>query len=233
MMRQLPRQTYRTKREYTYSFIHIPPQPTSQQTLLFLHGFPSQIHDWTHQIAHFSRQGYGIIAPDLLGYGESSKPSDASEYRLGLMCDDVTELVGSLRIQGSLVGVGHDFGATLLSRMVAYYPDYFSALVFIAVGPPKMGTPFDVAVINEMTKKMLGYELLGYISWMGGEADDAQEELERHAESAMSLLFCADHKIWDEWFRPLGKMKQFVSEDRRVEIGPWYTPDFQRHHLEA
>lgn len=149
------------------------------------------------------------------------------------MSDDVVELVESLCQKSHVVGVGHDFGATLLSRMVAYYPDRFSALVFIAVGPPKVGTPFDVDMINEMTRKMLGHELLGYIPWIGGDGDDAQEELERHPESAMSLMFCANHSLWNEWFRPLGKMRQFVSEDTRADIGEWYTSDLQRHHLEA
>lgn len=231
-MADSPRKTVQTKRGHVYSLIHISASTPSRPTLLFLHGFPSTLHDWTHQIEHFSRLGFGIVAPDLLGYGQSSKPSDVSEYRLRPMSDDLVEILDSLG-ERRVVGVGHDFGATLLSRMVAYYPDRFSALVFVAVGPPAMGTPFDVQMINEMTRKMLGHELLGYVPWLGGEKSDAQEVLERHPESAMSLMFCKDHSLWGEWFRPLGKMKQFVSEDQRAAIGDWYSSDLQQRHLEA
>ncbi|CAH0050671.1 unnamed protein product [Clonostachys solani] len=218
---------------HEYSFVHLPATRPSHPTLLFLHGFPSQLHDWAFQIAYFSSHGYGVVAPDLLGYGQSSKPDDAAQYRLKLISDDICRLLDHLDLP-SVVGVGHDFGATLLSRMVAYEPTRWSALVFLAVGPPQMGTPFDLDMINSMTKGFLGYEFLGYITWLGGdEAEEAQAALESHPEAAMSLVFPADQSVWEEWYRPLGKMKQFVTEDRRVAVGSWYTPKLQQHHLDS
>lgn len=230
-----PRQTYQTARGHSLSFIHIPSRDPSRPTLLLLHGFPSQLHDWTPQIAFLSEKGYGVVAPDLLGFGESSKPSDASEYRLRAMSDDLVGLLDDHLALGKteVVGVGHDLGAMLLSRIAVYHPRCLSKLVYIAVGPAKMGSPFDVQQINDMTKKMLGYEVIGYIPWIAGDDTGAQQELETHAESAMSLMFCADHSLWDEWFRPLGKMRQFVTEDRKVPIGEWYTDELRRHHLDA
>ncbi|CAF1579459.1 unnamed protein product [Rotaria sp. Silwood1] len=41
----------------------------SNPVLLFLHGFPSSFYCWCHQIAYFSKQGYGCLAPNLMGYG--------------------------------------------------------------------------------------------------------------------------------------------------------------------
>lgn len=229
-----PRRTYQTKRGHALSFIHIPARDPSLSTLLFLHGFPSQLHDWTKQINFFSERGFALVAPDLLGFGGSSKPSDASQYRFRPMSDDLVGLLNHLEIHGdTVVGIGHDLGAMLLSRMATYHPDRLSKLIFISVGPARMGSPFNVQEINDMTRKMLGYELLGYISWIAGEDTGAQQELEAHAESAMSLMFCADQTLWDEWFRPLGKMEQFVSEDRRVAVGSWYTDELRKHHLDA
>jgi soluble epoxide hydrolase / lipid-phosphate phosphatase len=233
-----PRRTFTTTRHTTYSFIHIPPTDPRRHTLLFLHGFPSHLHDWERQISHFGDpgMGYGILAPDLLGYRQSSQPADAALYRLRPMADDVMELVDSALApehgSGGLIGIGHDFGATLLSRLAAYHPHRWRALVFLSVGPPRLGTPFDVASINSMTKEMLGFELLGYIPWLA-HGEGAQTSLESHAEAMMSLVFCAERKTWDEWYRPLGRMKQFVEENRRVAIGSWYTPELRRKHLEA
>lgn len=229
-----PRQTYQTKRSHALSFIHIPRRDPSLSTLLFLHGFPSQLHDWTKQIDLFSKRGFGVVALDLLGFGGSSKPSDVSEYRFQPMSDDLVGLLDHLELNGdSVVGIGHDLGAMLLSRMATYHPRRLSKLIFVSVGPARMGSPFNVQGINEMTKKILGHELLGYIPWIAGEDTGAQQELEAHAESAMSLMFCADHTQWDEWFRPMGKMRQFVGEGRRVAIGSWYSDELRKHHLNA
>ncbi|KAF4334863.1 epoxide hydrolase [Fusarium beomiforme] len=212
-----------------YSYIFIPPT-SHKSTLLFLHGFPSTLTDWIHQIRHISSEGYGVVALDLLGYGESSKPTDVNAYRLKPMSDEVIELLDHLNLK-TAIGIGHDFGATLLSRMVAYHPSRWEALVFLAVGPPKLGTPFDVDMINAMTKQFLGYEMLGYIPWLAGF--DSQAVLEKHAEAAMSLVFCRDRQEWETWYHPLGRMAEFVREDRRLPIAPWYTEDLQQAHLKA
>ncbi|EXL46065.1 hypothetical protein FOCG_12049 [Fusarium oxysporum f. sp. radicis-lycopersici 26381] len=230
MALELPaRQKFTAHSGNVYSCIFIPPTAQST-TLLFLHGFPSTLTDWVHQIQHFSSEGYGVVALDLLGYGESSKPTDVNAHRLKPMSDEVIELLDHLDLK-TVVGIGHDFGATLLSRMAAYHPSRWEALVFLAVGPPRLGTPFDVDMINTMTKQFLGYEMLGYIPWLADYR--SQEILEKNAEAAMSLMFCRNREEWETWFHPVGKMDEFVREDRRLSIALWYTEDLQKAHLKA
>lgn len=60
-----------------YGFVHIKPSDT-QPYLLLCHGFPSSSYDWRHQINYFAGLGYGVLAPDLLGYGDTDKPSNPS-----------------------------------------------------------------------------------------------------------------------------------------------------------
>ena len=199
--------------------------------MLFLHGFPSDLVHWTYQIRHFSTKGYGVVAPDMLGYGRSSKPDDFDEYQFKPMCQDIAELLQSLRVE-SVVGVGHDFGANLLGRLAAYHPHKISAAIFLAVGSGKPGRHFDIDMIHRMTKEALGFEMFGYISWLGGK-DDPHRALEEHAESVMSLLFAGSSDAWNTWFHPLGKMEEFVAEGRRLEMAHWFTPELQRQHLEA
>jgi soluble epoxide hydrolase/lipid-phosphate phosphatase len=228
---QLPlRSNFATADGQQYSYVHIQAQP-DKATLLLLHGFPSHIYDWMYQIQHFSAAGFGVVAPDLLGYGESRKPTDVHRYRLKRMSEDIVELLDTLGLD-QIVGIGHDFGATLLSRMATYHSSRCNGLVFLAVGPPPPGTPFDVDMINRTTKETMGFELLGYIAWIGRDLD-AENVLEAHAEAAMTLMFCADSNLWNDWFHPMGKMKQFVTEDQRTPVGPWYSEDLQRKHLEA
>ena len=103
-----PHSTYTTTRALTYSYIHIPPQFPKTQYILFLHGFPSTSRDWRHQISFFTAKGYGILAPDLLGFGETSKPSELEMYRGEGMASDIVEILVSEGV-GVVVGVAHDW----------------------------------------------------------------------------------------------------------------------------
>lgn len=227
-----PRKYFNAPKDHTYSYIHIPPSTPAKPSLLLLHGFPSHIPDWTGQIEHFSKLGYGIIACDLLGFGDSSKPTDTSCYRLKPMAVELAQLLDSVGVH-RVIGIGHDIGSTILSRLAAHHPDRFIALVFLAVGPPRLGTPFNLDFINDMTKKAMGFELLGYIYWLSADDNNAQGKLETNAESAMSLIFAQDQTAWKEWFHPLNKMEQFVTGDKRVPIGKWYSDSLQKQHIDA
>ena len=46
---------------------------TGEETLLFLHGFPTSSWDW-HKMWSLLAPSYRLIAPDFLGYGFSDKP---------------------------------------------------------------------------------------------------------------------------------------------------------------
>jgi hypothetical protein len=68
-------QTYTTKSlttnsGHTYVYDFVPASNTSKPTLFLLHGYPASRHDWEHQIAALNAEGYGIVAPDLLGFGQ-------------------------------------------------------------------------------------------------------------------------------------------------------------------
>ena len=87
-------------------------QPASPEvpTILFIHGFPSSSYDWRHQIDFFAKEGYGIIAPDLLGYGGSDKSSDPADYTIKKVGDNVLDIVDQiLGKQSQVIAVGHDW----------------------------------------------------------------------------------------------------------------------------
>ena len=93
------------------------PHPWNQKpTILFLHGFPSSSFDWRMQFDYFSSKGYGILAPDLLGYGGTDKPSDAGAYTLKKQADEVVALLECVTGGGKAVVVGHDLYASHFFR---------------------------------------------------------------------------------------------------------------------
>jgi soluble epoxide hydrolase/lipid-phosphate phosphatase len=103
-----PHSTYTTSRALTYSYIRIPPQLPNTQSILFLHGFPSTSHDWRHQISFFTAKGYGVLAPDLLGFGKTSKPMELEMYKGEDMARDIVEIMVFEGV-GVVVGVAHDW----------------------------------------------------------------------------------------------------------------------------
>jgi pimeloyl-ACP methyl ester carboxylesterase len=81
------------------------------EPLVLLHGFPQTWYSW-HKVMPALAEQYTVIAPDLRGYGDSSKPRDG--YDKKTMAEDIYQLVGKLGYERIFL-VGHDVGG-----MVAY-----------------------------------------------------------------------------------------------------------------
>jgi len=160
------------------------PGSSSKPYILFLHGFPSSAYDWRHQISYFSQNGYGIIAPVCLGYGETSKPLDVEAYKGKKMASEIIAILDRLNIS-KVMGVGHDWyihpcwkrlfrchrltqvarGSSILSRMANYYPERFLKYAFVDIGytPPGVSlTPDLLNHIDTLTKEHCGWECFGY-----------------------------------------------------------------------
>lgn len=99
--------------DISYAYVHRSAQQ-SKPTFLLLHGFPSSSYDWRHQIVDLSAAGYGILAPDLLGYGDTSKPEAKEEYALHKMSGHIAKLLDSVSLT-KVIGVGHDWCEAFLS----------------------------------------------------------------------------------------------------------------------
>jgi epoxide hydrolase 4 len=84
---------------------------------LLLHGFPESKFSWRHQIPLLVKLGYRIWAPNLRGYGKSSKPKGVKAYHIDRLVDDVIGLVHAAGANETLL-VGHDWGA-IISWQVA------------------------------------------------------------------------------------------------------------------
>lgn len=98
----------KVKRGYTYHYYHTPPTDVKKPTLLFIHGFPSTARDWTRQVVYFKHAGYGVLVPDCLGYGGTSKPTDPTVYRVALIATDIMEIVEKEGVK-NVVAIGHDW----------------------------------------------------------------------------------------------------------------------------
>jgi soluble epoxide hydrolase/lipid-phosphate phosphatase len=91
----------------TYAYVFVAPSSPSLPTFFLLHGFPSSSFDWRRVIPLLEEIGYGVVAPDLLGFGDSDKPGNLSAYSLKRAADHFSELISRERLQ-NVIGVGHD-----------------------------------------------------------------------------------------------------------------------------
>jgi len=89
--------------------------------VLFVHGFPESWFSWRHQIKFFNKN-YHVVAFDMRGYGESSKPSGVNNYLLPDLVQDIKELVTNLG-KPRFHLVAHDWGAAVGWHFAAKYPE--------------------------------------------------------------------------------------------------------------
>ena len=78
--------------------------------VVLLHGFPTSSLLWRAFVPPLASR-YRVIAPDMLGYGESEKPEDA-DLTMSAQAGYVRELLGSLGVQ-RFAAIGHDLGGAV------------------------------------------------------------------------------------------------------------------------
>ncbi|OAX78542.1 hypothetical protein ACJ72_07151 [Emergomyces africanus] len=229
--------------QHRYTYVYSPPRASTSNpfpTLLFLHGFPSSSYDWRHQIAFFVEKGYGVLVPDLLGYGQSTtgdndsdsnltQSTELSHYKAKIMSTDVIALLDHENISGPVHAVGHDMGCYLLSKMVNYYPTRFASLSFLAVPYHKPAERFDVDAINQMMKDYIGFEKYGYLKLF--ESDEAAGLIEEHMESFFTLFYTAEGDLWIEHLGPTGALETWLRNDRKAPLAPYITAEEKATHF--
>src|SRR5947209_19323362 len=70
--------------------------PADGRPLVFVHGWPELSRSWRHQLPVFGGLGFRAVAPDMRGYGRSSKPAGGSAYALSESTADMLELLDAL-----------------------------------------------------------------------------------------------------------------------------------------
>jgi pimeloyl-ACP methyl ester carboxylesterase len=115
--------------------IHYLKAGTGSKTLVLIHGFADTSQMWIPLFDEFGKD-YTIIAPDMRGLGDSSKP--ASGYDKKTMAADIHELVVKLGYQ-KIHLVGHDIGLMVAYSYAAQYPNEVEKLALLEAPIPGIG----------------------------------------------------------------------------------------------
>lgn len=105
--------------------------------VLLLHGHP-QTHVTWHEVApRLVQAGYRVIAGDLRGYGDSSRPSGGQghvNYSKRAMAADQIAVMRALGHQRFFV-IGHDRGGRVAHRMALDHPDSLAGVAVLDIAP--------------------------------------------------------------------------------------------------
>ena len=102
----------------------------SGDVLLLIHGMAGSSHTWRAMMPQLSKR-YRVIAPDLLGHGQSAKPR--GDYSLGAFAVWLRDLLDELGVASATI-VGQSLGGGVAMQFVYQHPDYCERLILISSG---------------------------------------------------------------------------------------------------
>jgi pimeloyl-ACP methyl ester carboxylesterase len=83
-----------------------------ERLALCLHGFPECWYSWRHQMPLLADLGYRVWAPNLRGYGRTTKPPRLQDYAIEKLVGDVAALVDAAGA-ASVTLISHDWGGVI------------------------------------------------------------------------------------------------------------------------
>ncbi|WP_262851770.1 alpha/beta fold hydrolase [Mumia quercus] len=99
-------------------------------TLLLLHGLGCDSRTWLPAMERLTER-FRVIAPDLLGHGESDKPR--GDYSLGGYANGMRDLLTYLEVERVTI-VGHSFGGGVAMQFAYQYPERTERICLVAPG---------------------------------------------------------------------------------------------------
>ena len=100
-------------------------------TYLLLHGIPGSSHVWHTVASDLEKEGTTIFAPDLLGFGQSSRPASVSDLWLEAQASAIAESIEQLGIE-CIHLVGHDYGGPISITLYQMIPQKIESLTILA-----------------------------------------------------------------------------------------------------
>jgi pimeloyl-ACP methyl ester carboxylesterase len=129
---------------------------------LCLHGFPEHSHSWRFQLPMLAELGYRAWAPNLRGYGHSSRPSGTDAYSIENLMADVAGLIDASGCRETVL-LAHDWGAVIAWYFAMRTPRPLHRLIICNVPHPGPGSRRGIS--REQLKKSW-YVFFFQIPWL-------------------------------------------------------------------
>lgn len=100
--------------------------------VILAHGFPELSYSWRHQLPALADAGYRAVAPDMRGYGRSSRPEAIDAYDIEHLTGDLIGLLDELG-EEQAVFIGHDWGSMVVGSLARLHPERVAGVVAMSV----------------------------------------------------------------------------------------------------
>lgn len=159
--------------------------PADGPPVLLLHGFPELAFSWRHQMAPLADAGYRVLAPDMRGYGQSSRPAAIEAYDNTSLRGDILALIDWCGAERAAV-IGHDWGSSLTWHCALAVPERLACVAGLSVP----AVPRAPAAPLPIFRRHMGEDF--YIVWF---QDPGAAEAVLEADPRRTL---ATTKVWTE-----------------------------------
>jgi haloalkane dehalogenase len=155
--------------------------PTDGPVVLLMHGEPSWSFLYRFMIPVLTAAGLRCVAPDLVGFGRSDKPTRRDDYTYARHVEWMrAALLDQLDLDGITL-VCQDWGGLIGLRLVGEHPDRFDRVVaantFLPTGE---GTPSDAFVSWQRFSQEVEDFDIGMVLQMGTTTDLADDVLDAY-----------------------------------------------------
>ncbi len=111
------------------AYMYVPAKNHEKGVVTLLHGKNFNGAYWQSTANLLHGLGYGVLIPDQIGFGKSSKPTNY-QYSFSALAQNTKFLLDSLGIEKTVI-VGHSMGGMLASRFTLQYPENTEKLILI------------------------------------------------------------------------------------------------------
>ncbi|KAG8454887.1 hypothetical protein GDO86_001203 [Hymenochirus boettgeri] len=122
----------------------------SDVALFFIHGVGGSLDIWKEQLDFFSKLGYEVIAPDLVGHGASTAPQIGAAYTFYSLAEDMRCIFKRYARKRNIL-VGHSYGVSFCTFLAHEYPDLVHKVVMVNGGGPTALEPSLCSIFNMPT----------------------------------------------------------------------------------
>lgn len=121
--------------------------PSDASPVLLLHGEPTWCYLYRHMIPILASAGHRVVAPDLVGFGRSDKPTERSDYTYQRHVDWMAEWLQKVDLS-NITLFCQDWGGLIGLRLVAEMPERFARVVVANTALPTGDKPMNEAFLS-------------------------------------------------------------------------------------
>ena len=115
-----------------HTTFHLRAGPADGPLIIFLHGWPELSISWRHQLPVLAGLGFGVVAPDMRGYGRSTTYGRHADHAQRHIVGDMIGLLDALGAERA-IWVGHDWGSPVAWNIASHHPERTRAVASLCV----------------------------------------------------------------------------------------------------